>query len=535
MDDGPESRGSAAVSGAGTDQARLIEALMAPERYPHPVERVERMETHISTILLAGEHAYKIKKPLDLGFLDFTDLERRGFYCDEELRLNRRYAPELYLARIAITGSVEAPVLGGEGGVLEYAVHMRRFPQDALLSQQLADGALTPAMMDRLARRIADFHAEAARAPEDADYGTPARVAEPVDETLDAVARTAPAAHQAQVRRLTERTGAETERLTPQMAERRGDGRIRECHGDLHLDNILLWQDELVPFDGIEFDPQLRWIDVLNDIAFTLMDLDRRGAGGLSARLKNAYLERCGDYGGLGLLRYYQAYRALVRAKIAAYRADQMSADDDARPAQLDALAEHLDLAEAYGRTRQPRLVVTCGLSGSGKSTVAQHLVDALRFVRLRSDVERKRLFGLEATAASGSAVGGGIYQAGASERTYARLGELAAAALDAGESVVVDAAFLQPDQRAPFADLAAAHGLPLQILRIDVPVDTLRERLGRRRHDAAEASEAGTEVLDYQLEHAVWPEAGEGRVIPVATDAEDWRARLVETLAADR
>lgn len=513
-------------------QARLIEALLDPGRYPHPVERVERIETHVSTVLLAGEFAYKIKKPVDLGFLDFRTLEQRAFFCAEEVRLNRRLAPDIYLGRIPITGSSEAPALGGEDAPIEYAVHMRRFPPAALLVDHLDRQALPLEVMDGLARLIADFHVTAERAPADNDYGEPEQVAAPVWDSLRDLQALREPTELAELAALEQWLAAELARLEPLFRTRRQGGFVRECHGDLHLRNLVWWDDRLLAFDCLEFDPGLRWTDVMSDLAFTLMDLEYRAAGAHANRLKSAYLECGGDYAGLGVLRFYQFYRALVRAKIAALRVRQLPEGTVEHADQVQEAANYLALAESYTRPRQPRLVLTCGLSGSGKSTLAQVLVETCGFVRIRSDVERKRLFGLSPSERAGAEAGEGIYSRDASEITYRQLSELARTALAAGDSVVVDAAFLKQEQRQAFYELAAALQIPVDVLLADAAPEVLQARVAARLAAGADPSDAGPAVLAHQQQTVEWPAAGECRLIRVATDAPDWREQLLRAFS---
>ena len=506
-------------------QRRLLDALADPARFPHPVERVERIETHISVVLLAGEFAYKIKKPLDVGFLDFSTLERRRHFCEEELRLNRRLAPDLYLEVLPITGTPEQPRLGGEGEAIEYALCMRRFPQEALLGARLARSELPAAVMDELAAELADFHARAAVAAPDSGYGDFAAIAGPARDNLTVLAERLPAAERSGLAALRDATEADLARLAPVFEARLRAGRVRECHGDLHLGNMLHHQGRLLIFDGIEFDPLLRWIDVMNDLAFALMDLDYRGAPTLARRLKAAYLERGGDYQGLAVLRFYQGYRALVRAKIAALRAGQLRGED-CRQA-WDECRGYLALAQRYAAAPRPYLAITCGASGSGKSTLAQRLVEQGGFVRLRSDLERKRLHGLAAEARSDSPLGDKLYTAAATDATYARLLELAEAALRAGERVVVDASFLQRERREPFCQLARRLDVPFSILLLQGEPEALAARIEQRRARGGDPSEATVEVLRHQLATAQWPTTEEGALLTLAADGSDWDARL--------
>ncbi|MFZ1640870.1 MAG: AAA family ATPase, partial [Candidatus Contendobacter sp.] len=447
------------------DQTALIAALLQPEPYPHPVATVEHLQTHISHVLLAGAYAYKIKKPLNLGFLDFTSLERRKYYCEEELRLNGRLAPEIYLDCLPIGGEPSNPILGGAAGdAIEYAVRMRRFPQDALLDRVLATGRLEPRHLDALARRLADFHRAIPIADPATPFGVPERVRQPM---LDDFTYTRPLLADPadlDVLATVERwTLAASERLRPRLAERKASGWIRECHGDLHLGNMVLADaGQVVIFDCIEFNDDLRWIDVINDLAFLTMDLRFRGAGPFAQRVLNAWLEFSGDFAGAALLSYYQVYRAMVRAKVNAIQASQDGVPSVARATARENCRAYLQLALALTREPAPFLLITHGVSGSGKSRRTGQLLELFPgAIRVRSDVERKRLFGLGPLDDSGSTLGGGLYTPDASARTYQRLRDLADQLLAAGHPVLVDATFMKRAHRQPFRELAARHGVP--------------------------------------------------------------------------
>jgi len=470
-------------------QRKLVEALRG--YFPH---RSRMEETHISWVLLTGRDAYKIKKSLDLGFLDFSTLKKRHFYCTEELRLNRRLAPGIYLDVVTIGGSPEMPVPGGEPAI-EYAVHMRRFPRSAMMDRLLTDGHITTAHIDKLAATIAKFHATLPPATADSPFGSPAAIQNAV---LENFAQLAPLlgtpADLAMLERVREASALEFAACEPLFRQRKTDGCVRECHGDLHLGNIVLLDDTPVPFDGIEFSATLRWIDTTSEIAFTVMDLMQRGHPQLAWRFLNAYLENSGDYSGAGVLRFYLAYRAMVRAKVAAIRADQEG------PAQakeeLKSCRNYLDLAHDCLTRRRPALIITHGLPGCGKSTFAQLALERLGAIRVRSDVERKRLFGLDALADSRSQTGAGIYSEEATRRTYARLHELARGLLEAGFPVIVDAAFLRHAEREQFRALANEMGAPFVIASMQADEDVLKERLMQRSSRGNDASEAGIPVM---------------------------------------
>jgi predicted kinase len=284
------------------------------------------------------------------------------------------------------------------------------------------------------------------------------------------------------------------------LQQRKSDGYIRDCHGDLHLNNILLLDNEPLLFDCIEFNPSLRIIDVISEIAFLMMDLEHRGRADLANLLLNRYLERTGDYGALPLMPLYLGYRAMVRAKVAVLRLGQQGVDEDERQAALHEFGSYLELAEGYARAGRPQLLLTHGLSGSGKTTLTAPLLAEPWLVRIRSDIERKRLFGLKPLASSHSPAGGNIYTPEAGRRTYERLYELAAAALQGGYRVIVDATFLQREQRDRFRRLATTHHIPFTLLDFRADEALLRQRVSQRQAQGGDASEADTDVLQRQL-----------------------------------
>ncbi|WP_295447839.1 bifunctional aminoglycoside phosphotransferase/ATP-binding protein [uncultured Thiodictyon sp.] len=494
---------------------RLIQALLQPDAYPHAAPApLRHLETHSAHVLLAGDFAYKLKKPVNLGFLDFSTLERRRRYCEEEVRLNRRLAPELYLGVVPITGTPDRPRVGGTGAVLEYAVQMHRFAQEGLLDRC----ALPPELVERIAARIAAFHAQIPHADPAGPFGTPAAVLAPMLENLTQVRALIGAGEATeQLDRLTRWTLERWRVLTPVIEQRLAQGRVRECHGDLHRGNIAQVDGEPLFFDALEFNPDLRWIDTASELAFLIMDLDGAGESVLARRLLNQYLALGGDYGALAVLDLYLVYRAMVRAKVLAIRAGQADLPAGQAAAQRAQCRRYLDLATAYTRRRRPRLLLVCGLSGSGKSVLACDLREALPAIHLRSDVERKRLFGLDAQARSGIGCGTGIYFAQATEWTYQRLHELASAILASGYDVLVDATFLTRARRTVFRDLARRQGAGFAVLALLAPMAVLRARVASRLAAGLDASDASVAVLEQQAgacERLSWSERRTGLTI---------------------
>ena len=475
-----------------------IQALQSPAAYPHPVGSVRLVETHISWVLLTGRYAYKIKKPLALDFLDFSTLARRRHYCEEELRLNRRMARNLYLGVVPICGPPGQPKVEGDGEPIEYAVKMAQFPDDAQLDRLLEAGKLSSEDLRRFAGRLASFHAEADRR-ESMRYGGSA-VAVHMLANLEQIQPLLEAAERRCLQPLAGWTRAELDARRQQLADRAVRGMVRECHGDLHLSNLVLLNDGVTAFDCIEFDPALRWTDVIDDVAFLLMDLQLRDRDGLGYDFADAYLAHGGDYEAVQLLDLYRVYRSLVRAKVAGIA--RLQTDEASRKRRLqDKLNRHLRLARRYIEVRSPTLVLMHGLAASGKSWLAERLVAQLPAFRLRSDLERKRLAGLDPEARSGSPAGGGLYSAQRNRITYARLADLARGLLQAGHHVIVDATFLARERREAFYALARAVGARCVLIECNASRAILEERLAARSAKSG-VSEADTAILEFQLSH---------------------------------
>ncbi len=461
--------------------------------------RVTLVETHISWVLLDGEHAWKIKKPVTLGFLDFARLDTRRECCEDELRLNRRLAPELYLDVAAIRGSPQSPRFDGEGAPLEYAVRMRQyvykrqrqFASGALFSERLAAGTLDADAVERFALRLAAFQLAAPSAGGSVDWGSAERVRADTALALDGIAAAA-SSSSPWVAMMRERFEAKASRLARVFEARKRQGWIREGHGDLHLANVVVLESQVTAFDCIEFDPGLRWIDVQNDAAFLAMDLLAHDRADLAFRFLDAWLGALGDYEGLSVLRYYLAYRAVVRELVASIRGGQR-AEGSSGP-------RYAGLASQLLESRQPRLLITHGVSGSGKSYAACRLLERSGAIRIRSDLERKRLHGVDALARSHSELDAGLYAADASARTYDRLHDLAETSLQAGWPTIVDATFLRAADRERFRSLAARLDAPFAILACDAAESVLRQRIEARLARGADPSEADVRVLERQL-----------------------------------
>lgn len=472
---------------------RLAKGLLRHGAWPHAVDELQVLETHISWVFLTGEYAYKIKKPLKLDFLDFSTLALRKHWCEEELRLNHRWAPQLYLDVVPVTGTPEQPTIAGTGSAIEYAVRMRQFPQSALLSAQLDAGGLDSDDMRELAEMIADRHGSAPANTEPRFGGIDA-IRKPMVENFLYLEPWLDAAELDAFRDWTE---AELDRYTALIDRRRQEGFVRRCHGDLHLRNLVRLDNGIFAFDCIEFSEELRTLDVVSDLTFLSMDLVASGRDDLAWTLLNRYLEVSGDYAGMQLYGLYHVYHCMIRAKVAAILAGERD-DLSERDADLETMLHYCGVARDWINKQQPGLVLMHGLSGAGKTWVSSRLSAGLGAVRIRSDVERKRLHGLDEQASTDSPPGEGLYDAASSEQTYARLLNLAEPLLSSGHRVLLDATFLRSDERARARAVATRQSTPVVQVVVEASDALLAERLTARDTES-DASEADAAVLAYQ------------------------------------
>ncbi len=477
-------------------------------------KRAELLETHISWLLLLDETVYKLKKPVDLGFLDFTTLSRRKFYCEEEVRLNRRTAPDIYLDVVPISGTETRPRPGDPSDPIEYAVRMKRFDQDAILANLADRQELQESMMPALAEAIADFHLGLG-GTQDHRHGSIRHITGPVEENFTHLW---PALQGKRERSTLDDLHTwlnhQQQRLLKTFTDRQRNGFIRECHGDLHLDNIYYRSGRCILFDCIEFDANLRWIDTASDLAFTMMDLDTHRLHVHAWRLLNEYLEVTGDYDLLDVLPYYLVYRAMVRAKVTVIRSGQ---DQLHRRSLRHQCHDYLLQARRYTEPGERALVLMCGLAGSGKTTVARMLASETRLIHLRSDVERKRLSGISRNESS-TARGLDIYTPEASRKTFERLEQLVRTVIASDHGVIVDATFISAALRKQFESLARELGVPWCIVHCDAPEKVVRDRLNQRKADASEATWTEYEEQRQRFEEFTPEEVS--RVVQIDTSA---------------
>jgi aminoglycoside phosphotransferase family enzyme/predicted kinase len=480
-----------------TNLPALIRALLQAERYAPPVQRVELVETHISWVLLAGDFAYKVKKPVKLPFLDFSTLALRKLFCLDELRLNRRFAPDIYLDVVGIFNTPQAPSFEAQGEPIEYAIKMRRFDEAGRLDRVCARGDLQPGHLSDLADTLVAFHERAAIAAPASRFGSASSILAAALENFNELLQPSLAPDlQRRLEVLQIWTQDQHGRLAALLDARRQAGRVRECHGDLHLANLVLIGEHVQMFDCLEFNQDLRWIDVANDMAFTYVDLLEHQKPGLADWFLDQVLSRSGDYEAALVLRFYAIYRALVRAKVAAIRMHQT------RDPGGELLA-YVSLAEQLATPRLATLLITHGLSGCGKTFLTDQILQSDPYastLRLRSDVERKRLYGLGRTERSNASLNEGIYAADVHGQTYDHLQHLAEKLLGAGWSVIVDASFLKRADRDAFRKLATRVGVAFEILAPTATAAQLRERILARNALGRDASEATLEVLVQQM-----------------------------------
>jgi uncharacterized protein len=500
-----------------------LAGLLQPRAYPHAVDAVTLVETHISWILLAGEFAYKIKRPVCFPFIDLRLLERRSYFCREELRLNRRFAPQLYLDVCAVTITAGEARIGGTGELVEHAVKMRRFRRADELDNLLARAQIEPEELASFGRELAAIHSRLPVAELPAPWGDPRTVHTVILKNLEECAQaSAIFGCASEVRAMGPGFERRLEAALPWMSNRREGGRVRECHGDLHAANVVRLESRLVAFDCMEFEPAFRWIDVAEEIGFLLADLDARGYPRHAWAFLDGYLAQSGDYQACRLLPLYEAHRALVRAKVTALSqagSGAASLDDIGRPRYR----AYLDCATRALAGKRPTLVLMSGLSGSGKTWLAHRLAPALGAVHLRSDVERKRLAGLAEHSRSGAAVGKGLYSRELSRQVYQHLARVAEDVLAGGYAAIVDATFSRREERGVFRELARRLGVAACLIHCRAPHEVLMSRIVERYAQAADASEADVAVLDWQKEH--WE--------PIGTD-EQWAVIAVETAHAE-
>ncbi|WP_136525112.1 bifunctional aminoglycoside phosphotransferase/ATP-binding protein [Geomonas ferrireducens] len=498
----------------------VIKSLLEAKAYPDPTTEVRLVETHVSFIFLTDRFVYKVKKAVNYGFLDFTTLDRRRFYCNEEVRLNRRLCPEVYLGVVELRDTTDGPGFGGTGPVIDYAVKMRRLPQERMLDRLLAEENVEARDMTRIAQAVARFHEGAERGPVIDAYGETEAIRENWEQNFRQAASfvglTISAAQMTEIRQWVISFLQENDAL---FRERVTGGFIRDCDGDLHSGNICL-TDPVCIFDCIEFNDKFRYIDTAADLAFLLMDLEYADRKDLAGELLNAYQAASGDVGMAPLLDFYKAQRAFVRGKVTSLRLEHASLTEAERIEVKDTAVRYFRLARGYSlRARMhPMLVLTCGMIGSGKSTLARALSRELGFALKRSDVVRKELAGVATVGAAPTrSYRAGIYNSDMDQATYLALLTEAERSLSRGEGMVVDATFRRSADRERFRELALRLGVPFLLVETRCSEEVARLRLEARNGDAAEVSDARWEHYRQLEAEFEAPQPGEAIVVDSA------------------
>lgn len=479
----------------------LINALQNSEKFNHPVKAFSVIQTHLSWVILTGTYAYKIKKPLNLGFQDFTTLEKRKHFCEMELELNKRLADDLYLDVLPITGTPENPQINGDGPIIEYTIKMREFPQDMLLDRLAQKHQITPSIIQEIATQLAKFHQEAAPADKSTPYGTYPDVINPMIDNFNAL-KDMPFANPFQdtlqkIETWSTHTG---DTLKSFITQRNLNGWTKACHGDVHLGNMVLMDNQPIIFDCIEFNESFRFTDTMNDVGFFFMDLHHKQLPKLAQLFINHYLEQIGDYEGALLLNFYACYRAMVRAKVTGFMLLQTDETDDNYPKLLNELEAFIKLAQQFTCIHHPSIYITHGPSGSGKSYYTEKNMQQENTLRLRSDIIRKQMFKIPIYKKTPPEKLKQVYSGETTEKVYKKMHALTKAYIKEGFSVIIDAACLKRWQRQLFADLAIELSVPFKILSFTIDAETLKKRLEQRLSNQQEVSDATIEVLELQL-----------------------------------
>ncbi|MDD4858792.1 MAG: AAA family ATPase [Dehalococcoidales bacterium] len=513
----------------------LIQALLNPNLYPEPAARVELMQTQMSFVLITGDYVYKIKKPVNLGYLDYTTLDKRLALCRKELELNRRLCPDAYLAIVPIVKRDGKYALGGAGEAIEYAVKMRRLPREGMMDVLLPQDKVTTEMLAGLAAKLSDFHSRAATGQGINQFGSITAVRTNTDENFTQVApylgRTITNRRYQRIKEYTNTFIAEN---VPLFERRVADGKIRDCHGDLHAAHIC-FADGICIYDCIEFNDRFRYCDVVSEIAFLAMDLDHYGRADLSASFVNAYAAASGDTDLKTLLRFYKCYRAYVRGKVGCFQLDDPHITDTEKPKILANTQSYFDLAAAYTRAK-PLLLITVGLVGTGKSTLAHNLAKRMGLAVISSDVTRKRLAGIPATERHYDEFDRGLYSSDSTRRTYDAMFAGARDFLKAGISVILDASFIKAAERRTAKELADAAGADFYIVECTLSETAIKKRLETRRRQAS-VSDGRLEILTPQQQNfepvAEVPPERHFKV-DTAQPREDSASHVVELIGID-
>lgn len=486
------------------NQTRILASqLQNSKLYPFPIQEFKLIETHVSLVILTGTYAYKIKKPVDFEFLNFTTLEQRHHFCQKELELNQRLAPHLYLSVVPIYGTPENPSFEKAGDPIEYAIQMREFSQSCLLDVMLQNQQLDSSHIEALAKTLADFHKKTPVTHDDY-YGSYPQIHEPVLQNFEQItALLENSEAQADIEFQKNWANQQYHFFKNDFLARKQQGFIRECHGDCHLGNMIWLDQKPIIFDCIEFNESFRVTDTMADVGFFTMDLCDKDRPDLANFFLNSYLEYSQDYDGLSVYPYYFAYRAIVRAKIALFDL-HYSQHNEQEKSKIYSHYQHLvRLANQFAlQATQPQsITLTYGLSGSGKTFKARQLAQSQNLIHLRSDAIRKIISGIDLYSKNMAPINGDLYSFDMHDQTYAKLYEITEKCLRAGFSVVIDASFIKKKYRDRFYQLAQSRSIQFHIISCEQPLETLKQRIQQRGAAQSDISDAYLDVLEMQAQ----------------------------------
>ena len=473
----------------------LLEALQKPDAYPHKPRNVEFTQTQMSLVFLTGDFAFKIKKPVNLGYLDYTTLEKRHFFCEQEVKLNRRLSPEIYLEVVPVVQKGDRITVGGEGNIIDYAVKMKQLPREKTLDNLLLKDQVTTDMVAKVASKLAAFHKQAITNATISTFGKPDAILVNIEENAS---QTRKYLGRSISYTIYERVAAYNERFTREhrllFQKRVAEGRIKDCHGDLHAAHVC-FSNGLYIFDCIEFNDRFRYGDVASEVAFLAMDLDRYGRADLSQSFVNNYVTYSKDEDLLHLLNFYKCYRAYVRGKVESFQLDDELIKD--KKTALATAKSYFNLAHSYARDKL-LLILVAGTVGTGKTTLARALSMNTGFVIISSDVTRKKLADIPATEHRFEDFRDGIYSADFSKKTYDKMYAQANALLLQGQSVILDASFMKKEERAKAQRLSRETGAGFLIIECVLNEDTIKKRLEQRLKETT-VSDGRWEIYESQ------------------------------------
>lgn len=482
-------------------QPNLLDSMTNPNFYPHKPDAVELIQTHISYVFIAGDIVYKVKKPVNFGFLDFTSLDKRKFYCDEELRLNKRLAPSIYLDVVPIAQDSQGNIFPGTGEkVIDYAVRMKKLPLDKMLKTLLANGRADEKVMDAVANKIAAFHKVAETGGRIDEMGGIATIRhnheENFTQTYNYINITIPEYQYNFIKDYVENFLTDNKSL---LKKRVVDSKIRDCHGDLHLEHICI-ADEIIIFDCIEFNERFRFGDVAAEVAFLTMDLDYNGYPEQAESFVKSYLKYSNDADMIMLLNFYRCYYAYVRGKVTSFRLDQKDISANERSQVVKTAKRYFDLAYTYAvHLEKPVLILTAGLMGCGKSYQARHLAARLGARTIRTDVLRKELLNINPTDRHNEDFGRGIYSDDISRLTYDKAYELAQSEIKSGKPVIIDASFKRRSERQKAVQMAQRLNIPFYVIECTCRDEIVKMRLDKRVQEKTNASDGRWEIFQEQ------------------------------------